>query len=559
MTSHVTRRQFLAGAIAGAAQAAGSKASPPEYEHGHRPAVEDPEAPRLFLPATSGHPAGIKFANSPPWARNAPGWFLPSTISAGCCFLNVPSPLLPQAIRSFRELPNLLEQARSIGTEVVYLVDWYAGGWSNKGDYVPRADLGGEAAFRDGISALHAGGGRLILYVEGFIIAKESNVGQEHGRQWSILQPDGPLENPYPGCWKPCPGAEGWLTYIEGVARRIGQYGADGIFLDSCGFQRDWKCVSKAHRHPLASPEVFNQGCVELVRRVRFALRAGNPEAVVLTEGPKLQRLFEYADGSLDWGIHTFVRRWLWDAQGKTDTLTSGWSIDDWHQVLAIGGKLGCGPDILQPLLQPSASQLLEACRKSIQAGEAKQAVFGPAHRAFFGLHRWRNAGLILGLKMPGLDDLEPRPYEPGLKTPRGGADPLLKAAGAPIRTLDALRPRARAIDEALAGTRPPPAATYVKSLLTARRSLAPVIDYDSSVEMVRTPCPQAVGWRFTNNRGVVLTAVNVGDQTCRAEFKDAPGTWKDGVRGDAFTAQGNALTVVVPAHSVRLMRAETG
>ncbi len=330
-------------------------------------------------------------------------------------------------------------------------------------------------------------------------------------------------------------------------------------FLDSCGFQRDWKCVSKAHRHPLASPEVFNQGCVELVRRVRSALRAGNPEAVVLTEGPKLQRLFEYADGSLDWGIHTFVRRWLWDAQGKTDTLTTGWSIDDWHQVLAVRGKLGCGPDDLQPLLQPSASQLLEACLKSIQAGEAKQAVFGPSHRAFFGLQRWRNAGVILGLKMPGLDDLEPRPYEPGLQIPRGGADPLLKAAGAPIRTLDALRPRARAIDDAFAGTRPPPAAAYVRSLLTARRSLAQVIDYGSSVEMVRSPSPHAVGWRFTNARGTVMTAVNVGEKTCRVAFPDTAGIWKDGVKGDVFTAQHSTLTVSVPPHSVRLLHAGNG
>jgi hypothetical protein len=32
---------------------------------------------------------------------------------------------------------------------------------SIKGDYVPRIDLGGEAAFRDGIAALHAQGGRI--------------------------------------------------------------------------------------------------------------------------------------------------------------------------------------------------------------------------------------------------------------------------------------------------------------------------------------------------------------------------------------------------------------
>lgn len=54
----------------------------------------------------------------------------------------------------------------------------YEDGWSNKGDHVPRADLGGEVTFLDGVAALHAGGGRLVLYVEGFIIAKDSNDGK---------------------------------------------------------------------------------------------------------------------------------------------------------------------------------------------------------------------------------------------------------------------------------------------------------------------------------------------------------------------------------------------
>ncbi len=323
MTSHVTRRQFLAGAIAGAAHAAYSKAGPPEHERGHQPAVEDPEKPKLFLPTTNGHSAGVKFANSPDWVRNAPGWFLPSTVSAGCCFLSIPTALLPGSIRSFRELPKLLERASSLGTECVYIVDWYEGGWASKGDYVPRADLGGEAALKDGISALHARGGRVMFYVEGFIIGKETRVGKEHGRQWSILLPDGPPENPYPGNWKLCPRAQGWVGYIEGVARRIGQYGADGIFIDSYGFQRDWKCVSKAHGHPLGDAEVFNRGCVELVRRARSALRDGNPDAVILVEGPNMERLFEYADGSLDWGIQSLVTRWLWNAQRKKRPIRS--------------------------------------------------------------------------------------------------------------------------------------------------------------------------------------------------------------------------------------------
>jgi len=559
MTSGVTRRQFLAGAIAGAASAASSKAGPPDYQRGQQPAHEAPEEPKLFLPATNGHSAGVKFANSPHWARNAPGWFLPSTVSAGCCFLSIPTALLPRSIRSFRDLPKLLEQARSLGTECVYIVDWYEGGWSNKGNYIPRADLGGEAALKDGISALHARGGRVIFYVEGFIIGKDTRVGKERGRQWSILLPDGPPENPYPGCWKLCPGAPGWVAYFEDVARRIGHYGADGIFIDSYGFQRDWKCASKAHGHRLGEAEVFNRGCVELVRQARSAFREGNPQAIVLMEGPNLERLFEYVDGSLDWGIQTLVRRWLWSAQGKTDTLTTGWSIDDWHQILAIGGKLGCGAHVLHPPPGSSAREFLDVCVKETHAGEPKQLLRAALQRAFFGLHQWRNAGLILGLAMPGFDDLEPRAYDAGMHVPGPNTESLSKAQSAPIRTLDGLHPRAMAIDKAFGGTPVPAPAAYVKSLLAARQSLAPVIDYDSSVEMVRATGRRAVGWRFTNKSGTALTAVNVGDNACRVAFKDTAGTWKDGVKGDVFTARDNTLTVSVPPHSVRLLHAGNG
>ena len=34
------------------------------------------------------------------------------------------------------------------------------------------------------------------------------------------------------------------------------------------------------------------------------------------------------------------------------------------------------------------------------------------------------------------------------------------------------------------------------------------------------SPCQRAIGWRFGNKRGVALTAVNVGDETCRVAFK---------------------------------------
>jgi len=471
---------------------------------------------------------------------------------------------LSSLIKNFRDLPSLLDQARSLGTSTIYLVDWFEGKpgappfnyWTNKGDYVPRSDMGGDAALKDGISALHAQGGRVILYVEGFIINKDSNVGMTHGAQWSIVGPKGPLEQPYPGSWKPCPGVEGWLAYVEGVARRIGGYAADGIFFDSQGFQQGFRCRSRGHGHPPGDPEVFNNGCANLVRRARAALREGNPEGIVFTEGPKMMRLFEYTDGSLEWSIDTFVRRWLWDDQGKTDTITSSYSLDDWNQILAIGAKLGCGSQFLKAPPSTSAQEFLGEFFKN-DLPEKPVDLEHIAYHAFWGLHAWRNAGLMLGLTMPGLDDILPRYWEQMEHVP----DPFkqLYANSATLRgVLEGLRPRAAAIDNTLAGKKAPAPAEYVKALLTARQTLAPFVDHGSSVELVRTSFPEAAGWRFTSNNGMALTAVNVSDAIRVVTFPNAGGTWKDGVSGDVLDAQNNTLTVAVPPHRVRLLSTGT-
>ena len=91
------------------------------------------------------------------------------------------------------------------------------------------------------------------------------------------------------------------------------------------------------------------------------------------------------------------------------------------------------------------------------------------------------------------------------------------------------------------------------------REKLAPFIDHGSSVDLVRTPFPKVVGWRFTSDRGMALTAVSVADGRREISFPNTTGTWEDGVSGDQFTAQDNTLTVPIPAHSVRLLHAGAG
>jgi hypothetical protein len=175
------------------------------------------------------------------------------------------------------------------------------------------------------------------------------------------------------------------------------------------------------------------------------------------------------------------------------------------------------------------------------------------AHHAFWGLHAWRNAGLILGLTMPGLEDINPRYWEPSEHVPN-----TFTRVYANRTTLEGvlqgLRPRAKVIDETLAGKQAPAPAEYVKALLTARGKLAPFIDHGSSVELVRTAFPKVAGYRFSASPGTALTAVSVADVPRDISFADITGTWKDAVTGEAFTARKNELTLRVPPHRARLL-----
>jgi Domain of unknown function (DUF6259) len=571
MSRQLSRRTFVAGMLAANAAVTSAQGPAPrraENGPGKRKApVAAPtlQEPKLWLPSRHDETA-VKFPDSPDWLRNSPGWYIPSTVSAGACMLQFPEiSFLSNLIHHFRELPTLLDQAKSLGTTMLYLVEWYEGMgrspasnyWINKGDYLPRADMGGENALKQGISAVHAQGGHVVLYVEGFIIFQDSRIGQEHGSDWSMIGPKGLLQQPYPGYWKPCPGVEAWLAYLEAVARRIGSYGVDGIFLDSEGFQKDWKCLSRRHGHKPGRPEVFNNGSTNLVRRVRAGLREGNPEGIVFIEGPTVPRLFHYADGSLDWGIDTLSKRWLWDRQGQTDTLTSGYSLDDWNQIVAIGAKLGCGGQFLKNAPGPSAQDFLaQILQKALP--EDQTDLKHVAHHAFWGLHAWRNAGLILGLNMPGLEDVNPRYFEASEHVPNTFA--RVYANRTTLEgVLQGLRPRAKAIDEALAGKKAPAPAEYVKALLTARAKLAPFIDHQSSVELMRTPFPKVAGYRYSASRGTALTAVSVADVPREIRFADITGTWKDAVTGETFTARKNELTLPIPPHRARLLHASEG
>ncbi len=558
------RRNFLQK-FAGAATASGGvlffgKAFGAQAPVRCAPAAPGSGASPLFLPTSGGQAAGQVFADTPDWFRDEPGIYVgPETNDAGAGLLSFPDQGAT-VINDFTDHSKLLElfqQAQSIGLNIVYLTAWYEP--RTEGDYVAKPGLQGA------IAALQAAGGRVILRIEGLLVRTTSAIAQAtvggvaNGAAWSILTPDlqpislGP-GGWYPGYYKMCPFAQGWMDCLTNFAIRLAGYGADGIYFDDWGdpppappaTEACFGSHAQGHNHlpdpDVSTPNAFNRGQVALARRVRTAIRNARPDGMVMiTEGAADQRhgLLQYIDGCLGWNPESFVADWLWDAQGDTDTFVPGYSIDVWHQILAIGAKLACPYEYLQPPPGGSAAEFLngELARKpsDVTASTVKQ--FTKA--VLWGLNRWRNAGLLLGVQMPSFADLMPLP----VLSPSDQLD-----------LLASLATRASQIDCALAGMPLPPIAPYLKRLLDARRQLCQVIDHGASVERVGGHAA-SVGWRFSGPGGNALTAVNVGDAPATVVFDRCFGLWREYVAGTTATAVRGILQVRVPGHAVCMLR----
>lgn len=330
---------------------------------------------------TSVHRPRWTFPNTPAWFRETGATYTPSGWGAGGIHLSLPPSAWTTRIGTFENLAILHAEAQALGTNVLYLVDWYEGSpdpYANKGDYIPRTDngLGGAVAFAAGIDNVHRNGGRVLLYVEPFIIFKNSSIAQRIGQAWGGRRFDGKLwgldvQDLYPdyacnyemvSCHIP------WQDYVVSVAQRlVGEYHADGIMLDSYAWQMNrLMMVGQDPSSGQFSSYDYAQGVLWLVHRVRAAVQAINPEAVVIgetTAGP----VARYWDGGFNADLG-FFNIWLDPKAGApwrgTERLMAspvrygipevrifgnGWDLNGLHQFYAAGHGLALCANVPGP------------------------------------------------------------------------------------------------------------------------------------------------------------------------------------------------------------------
>ncbi len=287
---------------------------------------------------------------SPQWWRETRSIYASFDLSgAGGPLMKFPSDDIRKKLGTFDNLPALLDEARKLGCNCVYLISyWHPDYAGNKGDYRIRTDLGGDKAFKEGVERLHAQGGRIILYLEPFIITKTSDVGLKYGKAWCMKDERGNPQTYYGNAkyYLMWPGEEaGWAEYIISVAERlVRDFGVDGFHLDSYGCQWDVKDHDPQHQGS------FNSGAVALVETMRRRIRAIKPDAVIILECCERTELLDVCDGGqIESGAWLYspvkvLNEKPWVAERKYKAFTSHYSMAEMDRILDMGCNLSLSP-----------------------------------------------------------------------------------------------------------------------------------------------------------------------------------------------------------------------
>ncbi len=294
-----------------------------------------------------------KFPQIPSWLRDQGAIYGFSGGGAGGIYLMYPTQSMVQRIKSFRELPQFLEEAKRLGTNIVYLWDYWESApgvswaYGNKGDYLPRSDLGGVAAFIEGVKAIQERGGKVIVYVEPFIIRYTSQIGREKGADWAGRDAAGELYTHYRNAYSMVAPHVPWQDYVVKVCERlVRDYGVDGIFLDSWAYQMNWPMQTR-EEGVLYSSKEYSQGVLTMTDRVRKAVQAIKPDAAVIgetTAGPIARHWHGGLSADFAWGAAENQNRLVASPVRygipEVNFISNGRTLGELNQVFAAGHAL---------------------------------------------------------------------------------------------------------------------------------------------------------------------------------------------------------------------------
>ncbi len=178
--------------------------------------------------------------------------------------------------------------------------------WNNQpGDYKGYNErFGGLPAFRKAIETYQKRGVLVTLYTDPFRLDENCDTGRAHGKQWTVVLPDGKPSTSYE-VYNPCHNlAEVRQWAAETMGRVMRETGADGIRLDEYG-HRGWACYSEAHDHTFQEPGItqWNKAVAEACRLIHAEMDKVRPDLVLTTEHPGYDYLMQYLEGCITYDL----------------------------------------------------------------------------------------------------------------------------------------------------------------------------------------------------------------------------------------------------------------
>jgi len=196
--------------------------------------------------------------------------------------------------------------------DYMHLFDWGASQqYGRCGDYNHYDEIGGLEAFRSAIGDSQRDSAPVGLYIEGYLVNKNSVLGQAHGAEWQMLNAQGQEYGYFSSETEPnydiCPNVAAWQDHMAQTFARVAkETGANGLYVDEFGFGDPGKlCYNPAHGHPVPMPPI--RGERDFLRKVRAAL----PQSVALyTEEKGNDFNTQFTDGAFSYSVTSASDDW---------------------------------------------------------------------------------------------------------------------------------------------------------------------------------------------------------------------------------------------------------
>jgi hypothetical protein len=199
----------------------------------------------------------------------------------------------------YSQVPALYDEAAASGLDTIFLLGWEKGGFARMWpDYRVDDRMGGEAGLRSAIDAVHAKGGKVIMFLSYALIDPKSRFYQEGPGRKATTKSLWDLEIPFSetycgeGTWRKlgnppmpmylsCAGSPDWQKKMIESAEYCLNLGADGVLYD-IGGMTPYFCYDSSHTH--AKP---SQSCSEKAHRYQELhdfIRSRGKDKVIMME-----------------------------------------------------------------------------------------------------------------------------------------------------------------------------------------------------------------------------------------------------------------------------------